>query len=77
MMNIWNMWVWAFNQDDSFGIFFLAGMVGTFMSFVFACTVVFFLSVGYPVISGLMVLLPLTIGVRYVAKKYLESKEPK
>lgn len=77
MMNIWNMWVWAFCQYDSEMIFFLALVVAGFTSFVFIFAVVFFLSVGYPIISGLVVLLPLTIGVRYAAKKYLESKEPK
>jgi hypothetical protein len=69
------MWVWAGNQNDSVFIFYVAVAASMIAWLVFWAAFVLFIYVGYPIISGLMVIVPLALGGRHAGRKYLAATE--
>ena len=70
MHEIWKFYKWGLNQDDRFFIWMSFVLSTVIMGMVYYAMFWVFLAVGWPLISVLMVVVPVSIGVHAAVKDY-------
>jgi len=75
MMELWKFYKWAISWKQKNDVIQLSAMfASTLLLLMYVATVVFFSMKGWPVISGLMFLIPLAAVARVAVKKYIAEK---
>lgn len=73
MRNLWNFYKWGLNSSSGLiSCTFFAATLLFYLAYMMSA-VFFTVSLGLPIVSGLMVLAPLVLGVVYALRKYKET----